>query len=134
MPRRMVWVAVNYPLAITLLINTLLMPAEPQHQLKAEIHRQFDAVDARLGRLSGCEDTLARVTLEPNWQEGEHAQFTVRAQVILAQGREIMRAANSLHNALSVGKRRWSRQPRSRGRTRLPGLSHGIREARAWRK
>ncbi|RWA48926.1 hypothetical protein AU476_31745 [Cupriavidus sp. UYMSc13B] len=49
-----VWVAVNYPIAITLLVNTLLLPVEPQHQLKAEIHLQLDAVDARLGRL--CDD------------------------------------------------------------------------------
>src|ERR1700688_5033518 len=43
-----VWVAVNYPIALTLLINSLLLPAEPQRQLKDEIHRQLAAVDAQL--------------------------------------------------------------------------------------
>src|SRR5579863_4370672 len=43
-----VWVAVNYPIALTLVINTLLLPAEPAEQLKAAMHRQLAAVDARL--------------------------------------------------------------------------------------
>ena len=43
-----VWVAVNYATALTLLINTLFLPVEPQLQLKAEIHRQLQAIDARL--------------------------------------------------------------------------------------
>jgi multidrug resistance protein MdtO len=43
-----VWVAVNYPIALTLLINSLLLPLEPQRQLKDEIHRQLTAVDAQL--------------------------------------------------------------------------------------
>ncbi|HYA19151.1 MAG TPA: FUSC family protein [Burkholderiales bacterium] len=46
-----VWVAVNYATALTLLINTLFLPAEPQLQLKAEIHRQLQAIDARLAYL-----------------------------------------------------------------------------------
>jgi len=46
-----VWVAVNYATALTLLINTLFLPAEPQLQLKAEMHRQFQAIDARLAYL-----------------------------------------------------------------------------------
>jgi multidrug resistance protein MdtO len=45
---------------------------------------------------------LARVALEPSWQEGPHAPLTVRAQTILAQSREIMLAGNALHNALGV--------------------------------
>src|ERR1700761_2681610 len=48
-----VWVAVNYPIALTLVVNTLLLPAEPQVQLKAEMHRQLVALDARLAQLSG---------------------------------------------------------------------------------
>lgn len=52
--------------------------------------------------LSDCEAMLARVALEPNWQEGEQAQLTARAQTVLAQGREIMLAGNALHNALDV--------------------------------
>ncbi|RKE36444.1 multidrug resistance protein MdtO [Paraburkholderia sp. BL23I1N1] len=43
-----VWVAVNYPIALTLLINSLLLPAEPELQLNEEIHRQLMAVDASL--------------------------------------------------------------------------------------
>ncbi|MGF6787066.1 FUSC family protein [Paraburkholderia sp. 35.1] len=46
-----VWVAVNYPIALTLLINSLLLPAEPVRQLKEEIHRQLAAVDAQLSWL-----------------------------------------------------------------------------------
>ena len=56
--------------------------------------------------LSDCEDTLARVALEPNWQEGEQALLTLRAQAVLAQGREIMLAANALHNALETSEAR----------------------------
>ncbi|MEA3129918.1 MAG: multidrug resistance protein MdtO [Paraburkholderia sp.] len=50
--------------------------------------------------LGDCEATLARVALEPNWQEGEQAELTLRAQTVLAQGREIMLAGNALRNAL----------------------------------
>lgn len=50
--------------------------------------------------LGDCEAILARVALEPNWQEGEQAHLTVRAQTVLAQGREIMLAGDALHQAL----------------------------------
>ncbi|WNC89160.1 FUSC family protein [Paraburkholderia sp. FT54] len=61
-----VWIAVNYPIALTLVVNTLLLPAEPQLQLKAEIHRQLLALDTRLtqlidGTTSGAPITLAAV-------------------------------------------------------------------------
>jgi multidrug resistance protein MdtO len=61
-----VWVAVNYPIALTLVVNTLLLPAEPQLQLKAEIHRQLAALEARLtqqidGTTSAAPMTLAAV-------------------------------------------------------------------------
>ncbi len=46
-----VWVAVNYPIALTLVVNTLLLPAEPHLQLNAEIHRQLAALDTRLTQL-----------------------------------------------------------------------------------
>jgi len=58
-----VWVAVNYPIAVTLLINTLLLPAEPQRQLKAEILRQLGEVDARLGRV--IDGTPVRGAITP---------------------------------------------------------------------
>ena len=46
-----VWVAVNYTIALALVVNTLLLPAEPQLQLREAIHRQLDAVQKRLGEL-----------------------------------------------------------------------------------
>ena len=49
-----------------------------------------------------CEATLSRVALEPAWQEGEQAQLTVRAQTVLAQGREIMLAGDALRNLLAA--------------------------------
>jgi multidrug resistance protein MdtO len=55
-----------------------------------------------LAQLEECGTTLLRVTLEPNWQEGEHAQLTLRAQTVLAQSREIMLAGHALHNAVAV--------------------------------
>jgi multidrug resistance protein MdtO len=52
--------------------------------------------------LEDCEATLSRVALEPNWQEVDQAQLTLRMQTVLAQGREIMFAGNALHNALAT--------------------------------
>jgi multidrug resistance protein MdtO len=52
--------------------------------------------------LADCEATLSRVALEPNWQEGEEAQLTLRAQTVLAQGREIMLAGDALRNTLAA--------------------------------
>ncbi|KJK22663.1 multidrug transporter [Burkholderiaceae bacterium 16] len=68
----------------------------PGHLAYAQLQLQTWAV------LSDCEDTLARVALEPGWQEGEQAPLTLRAQEVLAQGREIMLAGNALHNALEA--------------------------------
>ncbi|TDN70382.1 FUSC family protein [Paraburkholderia sp. BL10I2N1] len=58
-----VWVAVNYPIALTLVVNTLLLPAEPQLQLKAEIHRQLTALQARLTQLIDGGTNAAPITL-----------------------------------------------------------------------
>jgi multidrug resistance protein MdtO len=58
-----VWIAVNYPIALTLVVNTLLLPAEPQLQLKAEIHRQLAALDARLTDLIDGTTGAAPITL-----------------------------------------------------------------------
>ncbi|NPT59826.1 FUSC family protein [Paraburkholderia elongata] len=58
-----VWVAVNYPIALTLVVNTLLLPAEPQLQLKAEIHRQLAAVETRLTQLIDGTTSAAPITL-----------------------------------------------------------------------
>lgn len=56
-------------------------------------------------QLDDCEATLLRVTLEPSWQEGEHAALTLRAQTVLAQSREILLAGTALHNAMAVDDR-----------------------------
>ncbi|MFM0346923.1 FUSC family protein, partial [Paraburkholderia sp. RL17-347-BIC-D] len=58
-----VWIAVNYPIALTLVVNTLLLPAEPQLQLKAEIHRQLATLDARLTQLVDGTASAAPITL-----------------------------------------------------------------------
>ncbi|BCZ82698.1 multidrug transporter subunit MdtO [Paraburkholderia terrae] len=58
-----VWVAVNYPIALALVVNTLLLPAEPQLQLKAEIHRQLAALDIRLTQLIDNTPNVAPITL-----------------------------------------------------------------------
>jgi multidrug resistance protein MdtO len=52
--------------------------------------------------IGDCEAMLARVALEPGWQEAPEAQTTVRAQTVIAQAREIMLAGNALHNVLGV--------------------------------
>jgi multidrug resistance protein MdtO len=52
--------------------------------------------------LADCEATLSRVALEPAWQEGEQAQLTLRAQTVLAQGREIMLAGDALRRTLAA--------------------------------
>jgi multidrug resistance protein MdtO len=52
--------------------------------------------------LADCEATLSRVALEPDWQEVEQAQLTLRAQTVLAQGREIMLAGDALRNTLAA--------------------------------
>ncbi len=46
-----VWVAVNYAVALALVINTLFLPAEPQRQLRAAMQRQLSTVRARLAML-----------------------------------------------------------------------------------
>ncbi|GJH08501.1 multidrug transporter [Caballeronia novacaledonica] len=58
-----VWVAVNYPIALTLVVNTLLLPAEPHVQLEAEMHRQLAALDARLTQLIDGTTGIEPVTL-----------------------------------------------------------------------
>ena len=58
-----VWVAVNYPIALTMVVNTLLLPAEPQLQLKAEIHRQLAALETRLTPLIDGATSVAPITL-----------------------------------------------------------------------
>ncbi|WP_158906071.1 FUSC family protein [Burkholderia sp. L27(2015)] len=52
--------------------------------------------------LAECEATLSRVALEPSWQEVEQTQLTLRAQTVLAQGREIMLACDALRKTLAA--------------------------------
>lgn len=59
-----VWVAVNYPIALTLVINSLLLPAEPARQLKEEIERQLTAVDACLTHVIDGGPAPAPITLQ----------------------------------------------------------------------
>jgi multidrug resistance protein MdtO len=58
--------------------------------------------------LADCEATLSRVALEPGWQEVEQAQLTLRAQTVLAQGREIMLAGDALRTTLAAQAGSWS--------------------------
>jgi len=46
-----VWIAINYAIAVTLIINTLLLPAEPMRQLEDAMLGQLKAVDAVLADL-----------------------------------------------------------------------------------
>jgi multidrug resistance protein MdtO len=43
-----VWVAVNYSVVLSLIINTLFLPAEPERQLRAAMQRQLATAHARL--------------------------------------------------------------------------------------
>lgn len=58
------WVATIYPLMVCVLINSLLLPAEPLLQLKAEVHRQLLQVDGELARAAGERSDAP--ALDPN--------------------------------------------------------------------
>ena len=47
------WVLMIYPIVVSLIINTILLPQEPASQLKKAIHGQLQAVDAHLANLLG---------------------------------------------------------------------------------
>lgn len=51
---------------------------------------------------SDCGETLARVALEPGWQDGVQESLALRAQRVLAGGRELMVACNALYGALTA--------------------------------
>jgi multidrug resistance protein MdtO len=83
--------------------------------------------------LADCEAVLARVAVEPNWQEGVQAQLTLRAQTVLAQGREIMLAGNAFHNALNFQARAMrsevgdaARAIQAQAADRLAGYADGL--------
>jgi multidrug resistance protein MdtO len=59
------WVAINYAIAITLVINTLFLPAEPVRQLENAMLGQLAAVDAGLANLEhGAQSTGSLDALE----------------------------------------------------------------------
>lgn len=64
-----VWVAVNYPIAVTLVVNTLLMPAEPRKQLAEVLHAQLAFILKRLNAEGGIPQSADDV-----WQAGRDVQ------------------------------------------------------------
>lgn len=85
-----VWVSINYAIALTLLINTFFLPAEPELQLKEEIHRQLQAVDARLAYLLGGAGPASPIGL-PAVQRGA---LTLQKQLKFAMMRDARYRAN----------------------------------------
>ncbi|KWR86330.1 FUSC family protein [Cupriavidus sp. IDO] len=57
-----VWVSVCYPIAITLVINTLLLPAEPRQQLRQMLVSKLMVVQVRLDALLGGASTPGSIT------------------------------------------------------------------------
>jgi multidrug resistance protein MdtO len=55
------WSAINYAVAVALVINTLFLPVEPERQLREAMRRQLAAIDVRLGALIGALDSDARL-------------------------------------------------------------------------
>ncbi len=58
-----VWVAVNYPIAVTLIVNSLLMPVEPELLLKRAIEMQMEKVISLLSA-DAVEDRKQNVLSE----------------------------------------------------------------------
>jgi multidrug resistance protein MdtO len=87
-----VWSAVNYPVVVALIINTVFLPAEPERQLRAAMHRQLAAVQARLAAL-----------LEPAVEAPEAAPLSLNA-------RDLQQGAVSLQKLLrfSTMRKRYS--------------------------
>lgn len=56
-----VWSAVSYSVAVALAINTLLLPAEPERQLRGAMQRQLATVDARLDAIIGAPVQSTRI-------------------------------------------------------------------------
>ncbi|MDB6141946.1 MAG: putative rane protein [Pseudomonas sp.] len=56
------------------------------------------------GQLAECEAMLARVALEPGWQQGEHEELTLFTQTLLAKARGILLSASQLQrNRAALG-------------------------------
>ncbi|RKP47132.1 FUSC family protein [Pararobbsia silviterrae] len=56
-----VWAAVSYAVAVSLVINTVLLPAEPERQLRDAMRGQLAMVAARLASLSDSDAPTVRV-------------------------------------------------------------------------
>ncbi|ANB72193.1 multidrug transporter [Paraburkholderia phytofirmans OLGA172] len=93
-----VWVAVNYAIVLTLLINTLLLPAEPRHQLKEEIHRQLAAIDARLAWLIDGGEKPAPIP-PATFQQGV---LTLQKLLRFAVMRDAQYRANEAHQLACI--------------------------------
>ncbi|MCP3725139.1 FUSC family protein [Paraburkholderia sp. CNPSo 3272] len=69
-----VWVATVYAIAVTLVINTLFLPAEPVRQLEDALLGQLAAVDARLAALERGDTS----TVTPDASRVENAALTLQ--------------------------------------------------------
>ncbi|MFM0111315.1 FUSC family protein [Paraburkholderia nemoris] len=56
-----VWVAVNYAVVLSLIINTLFLPAEPEQQLRAAMQRQLATARARLAIMIDANAPAVRI-------------------------------------------------------------------------
>ncbi|CAE6825493.1 FUSC family protein [Paraburkholderia haematera] len=56
-----VWSAVNYSVALSLIINTLFLPAEPERQLRAAMQRQLATAHARLAAVIDADAPAVRI-------------------------------------------------------------------------
>jgi multidrug resistance protein MdtO len=56
-----VWSAVNYAVALSLVINTLFLPAEPERQLRAAMRRQLATTHARLAAAIDAHAPAVRI-------------------------------------------------------------------------
>ncbi|MFM0081365.1 FUSC family protein [Paraburkholderia sediminicola] len=56
-----VWVAVNYSVVLSLIINTLFLPAEPEQQLRAAMQRQLATARARLAVMIDANAPAVRI-------------------------------------------------------------------------
>ncbi|MFL9863108.1 FUSC family protein [Paraburkholderia fungorum] len=56
-----VWVAVNYSVVLSLIINTLFLPAEPERQLRAAAQRQLATARARLAAMIDANAPAVRI-------------------------------------------------------------------------
>ena len=86
-----VWSAVNYPVVVALIINTVFLPAEPERQLRAAMHRQLAVVQARLTAL-----------IEPAAESPEAAAARARCRRSAARRGVVAKASALLHDAQAL--------------------------------